>query len=169
MGRWIRMLAVGLPLAVLPGCRVDEDEGADAQVESASAQVEQAAAQTDSSDGSEEEDPGIAGNYGAQRVPVVLGRGGLPVETLELRTYPLRLVNRMEQPALVYADAGAGRVLLDTIGPLDSVRINVEVRAREVTLQATGLTGRPLIAATIAPAPDSVTRWEVRREGSDRL
>jgi hypothetical protein len=163
LGRRMKMLAMGMALAVHADCGVGQDDGVDARGDPA------AAAPADSSGVSGEENPGVGEGDGTRAPPLLLGRGGLPVEILEPQTYALRLVNRTEQPAVVYADAGVGRVVLDTIEPADSARVNVEVRAREVRLRAMDLTGQPLITDTIALVADSLTRWEVWREGPDRL
>jgi hypothetical protein len=158
-----KTLPAVLVLAIVAGCGVREEGAADLAEDSA------ATSTSDTSSLSEAGDLAVGEGDTAQRVPLVLGRGGVPIEELEAQTYPLRLVNRTAQPAVVYADAGAGRVVLDTIAPLDSTRVDIEVRAAELRLQATDLAGQSLITATVAPVADSLTRWEVPSARSDRL
>lgn len=78
-----------------------------------------------------------------------------------LRTYHLLLVNPGPIQTLVYADAGAERILLDTVPRADSVRVNVEVRAARLRLTATDRWGERLAAASIDLRPDSLHRWEL--------
>ncbi len=80
---------------------------------------------------------------------------------LPLRRYRLLLVNRAGVEAVVYASAGAGRVLLDTLAGRDSSRIDVEVRAERLRLEALDLGDETLADAEVRLDPDSLTRWEV--------
>lgn len=79
----------------------------------------------------------------------------------ELRTYRILLVNPRPIRAVVYADAGAERVLLDTVPRRDSSRVNVEVRATRFRLIAIDGWGERLGAEEVEPPPDSLFRWEV--------
>ena len=79
----------------------------------------------------------------------------------ELRTYRLLLVNRWPIGAVVHADAGAGRVLLDSVPRRDSIRVNVEVRAARLRLTAQDRFGERLGSSFLDLATDSLNRWEV--------
>lgn len=91
----------------------------------------------------------------------ILGPESLP----ELRTYPLLLVNRRSIDALVYADAGARSVLLDTLARLDSSRVDVRVQALRLRLLATDRWGERLASESVDLMADSVVRWEVPAGG----
>lgn len=82
-------------------------------------------------------------------------------EPPRLRTYRVRLVNPSDTAALVYASAGAEAVLLDTVPPRDSVRVDVEVRAERLQLEATDASGEPRGSGELELDPDVVVRWEV--------
>lgn len=79
----------------------------------------------------------------------------------EARTYRLLLINPRPIRAVVHADAGAARVLLDTVPRHDSVRVDVRVRAVRLLLTATDRFGEWLGAASLELVPDSLNRWEV--------
>lgn len=85
-----------------------------------------------------------------------------------VRTYELWLVNRSRTDALVYASAGAGRVTLDTVPGRDSVRVNVEVRARRLSLDAEDENGRALGSTELELAPASSNRWVIPDPGEAR-
>ncbi len=159
-------LAVGLALAVLAGCGDLEDdraESSDASTGTAHADSSEASARTGLAESPEADGRDQRGQRdAAEDSPLVLGRGGVPIVAVETRTYLLQLVNLTGEPAVVYADAGAGRVVLDTLDARDSARVNIEIRAREVRLEASDLTGRTLREARISPRADSLTRWEIR-------
>lgn len=84
-----------------------------------------------------------------------------PDRPAEARTYRLLLVNPRPIRVLVHADAGAARVLLDTVPRLDSLRVDVRVRAVRLRLTATDRFGERLGAASLELVPDSLNRWEV--------
>jgi hypothetical protein len=85
--------------------------------------------------------------------------------------YPFELVNPRVYAVIVYASAGAGEVLLDTVAAGDSVRIEVRVGSDPLKLRAVDLDGNELgseyldlpdMAITSSP-PDSSApiRWEL--------
>ena len=84
--------------------------------------------------------------------------GEEPAE-VELRTYSLRIVNHFPSDVLVYASAGAGRVVLDTVPERDSVRIDVQVRAERLLLEVTDRAGQSLLVHDLALLPDTLNRW----------
>lgn len=84
-----------------------------------------------------------------------------PDRATEPRTYRLILINPRPFRAVVHADAGAARVLLDTVPRHDSVRVDVRVRAVRLRLTATDRFGERLGAASLELVPDSLNRWEV--------
>ena len=99
---------------------------------------------------------------GAAAEPVAGLPDSLPaagtVET-ELRTYPLRIVNRFSTEIMVWASAGAQRVVLDTLAAHDSVRVDIQVRAQRVLMEVTDASGRPLLQHDLSLLADTVTRW----------
>lgn len=94
----------------------------------------------------------------------------LPPDTVEpaLRTYRLLLVNPLGIEALVYASAGAGRVLLDSVAARDSSRVDIRVRARRVRMEAADAAGRPLAAELLELRSDTLLRWRVGRTAGGR-
>lgn len=85
--------------------------------------------------------------------------------------YPFKLVNSRVYPVLVYASAGAGEVMLDTVGAADSVRIEVLLASEPLKLRAVDLEGNELGTEFIdlpdvedaSSPPDSgiPIRWEL--------
>ena len=85
--------------------------------------------------------------------------------------YPFKLVNPRVYTVIVYASAGAGEVLLDTLAAGDSVRIEVRVGSDPLKLRAVDLDGNELGSeyldlpdmATASSPPDSTApiRWEL--------
>ncbi len=85
--------------------------------------------------------------------------------------YPFKLVNPRVYTVIVYASAGAGEVLLDTVAAGDSVRIEVRVGSDPLKLRAVDLDGNELGSeyfdlpdmATTSSSPDSTApiRWEL--------
>jgi hypothetical protein len=53
----------------------------------------------------------------------------------------VRLLNTSREPAIIEAEAGAGRVVVDTVEAGDSVEVNLLTRADSVRLTAVGLSG----------------------------
>ena len=82
----------------------------------------------------------------------------------ELRAYPLRIVNHFSAQIVVWASAGAQRVVLDTVPARDSARIDVQVRAQRILLEVTDASGRPLLQHDLALLPDTLTRWVAEPE-----
>ena len=87
--------------------------------------------------------------------------------------YPFKLVNPRVYTVIVYASAGAGEVLLDTVPAGDSTQIDVRVGSDPLKLRAVDLEGNELGSEyldlpdleTSPPPPDSAVpiRWELRR------
>ncbi len=85
--------------------------------------------------------------------------------------YPFRLVNPRVYTVIVYASAGAGEVLLDTVASGDSVRIEVRVGSDPLKLRAVDLDGNELgseyldlpdmAAASSPPDSSAPIRWEL--------
>ncbi len=106
--------------------------------------------------------PEPSGGAAVPEIPILV-----PERPPELRTYRLLLVNPRPIRAVVYADAGADRVLLDTISRFDSSRVNVQVRAFRIRLMATDRFGERLGIVSLDLSPDSLNRWRVPA-GPDR-
>ena len=77
-------------------------------------------------------------------------------------TYPLIVRNPHGVPLVVFADGGAGEVLLDTIAGRDSSRVRLLIAADSVTLRAVGPGGEAGPAETISLDPGSEVGWEAR-------
>lgn len=85
--------------------------------------------------------------------------------------YPFRIVNPRVYTVIVYASAGAGEVVLDTVAAGDSARIEVQVGSGPLKLRAVDLDGNELGSefldlpdlATASSPPDSSApiRWEL--------
>ncbi len=54
------------------------------------------------------------------------------------------LHNESPEPAVVEAEAGAGRVVVDTVAPSDSVQVTIDTRADSVRFSAETLGGAAL-------------------------
>jgi len=71
-------------------------------------------------------------------------------------TMPIWLVNRSAGALIVRADAGAGTVVLDTVGAADSALVRIETMADSVTLSARSpggsSAGRLVVATDTMPA-----------------
>lgn len=89
-------------------------------------------------------------------------------EETVLRTYELWIVNRMRTDLFIYASAGAGRVTLDTVPGRDSVKVNVQVRARSLSLDAEDRAGRSIDSTRLELAPAASNRWEIAEPGGAR-
>jgi hypothetical protein len=79
-----------------------------------------------------------------------------------LDTFQLLLVNRHSVPLAIYADGGAGEVLLATVDPADSARVNMAIAADSVTLRAVGPDGRGGPEEMLRFRAADSTRWEAR-------
>jgi hypothetical protein len=84
--------------------------------------------------------------------------------------YPFRLVNPRVYTVIVYASAGAGEVLLDTVAAGDSTQMEVRVGSDPLKLRAVDLDGNELGSeyldlsdVAISSPPDSAgpIRWEL--------
>ncbi len=92
-----------------------------------------------------------------------IGIAPLPGEG-PLREYRLLLVNALDVDAHVFAAAGAGSVVLDTVPRLDSVRVNILVRADIVRLEARDDEGMLMRETDLALAPDTLNRWIIEAD-----
>jgi len=77
------------------------------------------------------------------------------------REYRILLVNPLDVDAYVFAAAGAGSVVLDTVPRRDSVRVNIRVRADLVRLEARDTEGTLLAEIDLALARDTLNRWAI--------
>ena len=84
------------------------------------------------------------------------------------REYRILLVNPLETDAHVFAAAGAGSVVLDTVPRRDSVRVNIRVRAGLVRLEARDAGGLVLAEIDLALARDTLNRWVIDGDASAR-
>jgi len=76
--------------------------------------------------------------------------------TTEQREVLLRMVNEGLEDVLVFADAGAGEVRVDSISAGDWTRVVLVTRSPAVTLRSTDLRGRILRIVEIPVGADSV-------------
>lgn len=76
--------------------------------------------------------------------------------SIEPRRIALRLVNPDDGTAIVFADGGAGEVLLDSVAARSEARVDVLTRAPVVTLRSVGPSGRELRATEVTVGPDTV-------------
>lgn len=79
----------------------------------------------------------------------------------EPRRLSLRLVNAGEELAIVFADGGAGEVLLDSVPPQSEARVDVLTRAPAVTLRSVGSSGAELRTTEVTLGPDTVVAVRV--------
>ncbi len=87
-------------------------------------------------------------------VPVLPGEG-------PPRDYRLLLVNTSDAEVRVFAQAAATRVVLDTVPPRDSTRVDIRVRAEEVSLEAEDPSGVLLVREVLVLSADTLNRWEI--------
>jgi hypothetical protein len=87
-------------------------------------------------------------------VSTVFGEG-------DLRIYHVLLVNTREVEAHVFAQAGAARVMLDTVPALDSVRLDIRLRAARVNLEAEDEIGQLLSSDLLELRVESANRWVI--------
>lgn len=79
------------------------------------------------------------------------------------RQIALRLRNDSEQTALVYADGGAGEVLLDSVPPKAESRIDVVTRAGTISLRSVSPDGTSLRSTEVTAGLDTVVEVIVGR------
>jgi hypothetical protein len=77
-------------------------------------------------------------------------------------TYPLLILNSHRVPLTVFADGGAGEVLLDTVVAGDSAWVKLLIGADSVTLRAVGLDGTTGPPERIGLEREPGARWEAR-------
>jgi len=95
---------------------------------------------------------GDTGGWGPLTVPV----------TADPDTYPLLIVNPHPVPLAVFADGGAGEVLLDTVPAGDSARVRLLIGADSVMLRAAGSDGVSGPPERIGLEREPTARWEAR-------
>ena len=71
------------------------------------------------------------------------------------RRIALLLRNQADRLAVVYADGGAGEVLLDSVPAGSDSRVDILSRASTITLRSLSAEGELLREAEVTPAPDT--------------
>ena len=147
-------VALGLTISVA-GCEQASDEPASDAAASSEPGLETLQAE---SLGVPTTEPGTSARVGADEGwrPLAVPEPGRP------DTYPLVVRNPHDVPLAVFADGGAGEVLLDTVAARDSSRIRLLIAADSVTLRAVGLEGVSGSEERIALDPESEVGWEAR-------
>jgi hypothetical protein len=72
------------------------------------------------------------------------------------RRISLLLRNHDARTAIVYADAGAGEVLLDSVAPGSEARVDILSRAGTIELRSVTPEGELLRATEVSPGPDTI-------------
>lgn len=72
------------------------------------------------------------------------------------RRIALLLRNHNTRLAVVYADGGAGEVLLDSVPPGSDVRVDILTRAATVALRSVSPDGELLRETQVSPGPDTI-------------
>ena len=72
------------------------------------------------------------------------------------RRIALLLRNQAARTAIVYADGGAGEVVLDSVPPGAETRVDVLSRAATITLRSVTPEGELLRATEVSPGPDTI-------------
>lgn len=164
----VRALVAVLAIAAWAGCGGQGTERPDAaESDEAEAVLERLAEDTapevgtgDPATGEEARRTGP--DPASHTAPEIPGATPLPGEQEEeLRRYRLLLVNGTEVDAVVFASAGADRVVLDTVLQGDSIRVDVEVRSRWLRLEASDDRGVELGGEEVEPGDEGVFRWRV--------
>ena len=78
-----------------------------------------------------------------------------PVNAVE-RRIALLLRNHDVRTAIVYADGGAGEVLLDSVPPGSDIRVDILSRAGTIALRSVSPEGDLLRATEVYPGPDTI-------------
>lgn len=78
-----------------------------------------------------------------------------PANAVE-RRMALLLRNHDARTAVVYADGGAGEVLLDSVPPGSDIRVDIVSRAAAIALRSVAPDGELLRATEVAPGPDTI-------------
>jgi len=97
---------------------------------------------------------GVACQVESARSDDDMGLSGAP-------TFRILVVNDAGVEARVWADAGAGRVLLDTVAAGDSGRVNLDMDAASVWLEALDRAGEVIHDGRVELHPDSLNRWTI--------
>lgn len=149
-------LAAGLAMLALSACGPGEEPVQDAAPEetadTAAAGVDSAGLATDSGAA----DPATEDSGGGGEPFFGFRLDAEPEAATESRRLALRLVNPGERLAVVYADGGAGEVLLDSVPAASESRIDVLTRAPRVGLRSVASDGAPLRSTEIEVGPDTV-------------
>ncbi|MFW6089842.1 MAG: hypothetical protein ACODAB_08820 [Gemmatimonadota bacterium] len=72
------------------------------------------------------------------------------------RRIPLLLRNQAARTAVVYADGGAGEVLLDSVPPGSDARVDILSRAATIALRSVAPDGELLRETEVSPGPDTI-------------
>lgn len=78
-----------------------------------------------------------------------------PANAVE-RRIALRLRNHAAHSAVVYADGGAGEVLLDSVPPGSDIRVDILSRAATIALRSVAPDGELLRETEVASGPDTI-------------
>lgn len=78
-----------------------------------------------------------------------------PANAVE-RRIALLLRNHDARTAVVYADGGAGEVLLDSVPPGSEIRVDIVSRAATIALRSVAPDGELLRATEVSPGPDTI-------------
>lgn len=148
-GRLVALLLVAGALAAAScgdtGDRPGEGDSAGLDADSVAARVDSATAGADGSGQWSADDP-FAG------FELEAGPEAGAVD----RRIALLLRNHSDRLAVVYADGGAGEVLLDSVPAGSDSRVDIVSRASMITLRSLSGEGDLLRVAEVTPAPDTV-------------
>lgn len=72
------------------------------------------------------------------------------------RRIALLLRNHDARTAVVYADGGAGEVLLDSVPPGSDIRVDILSRAATIALRSVAPDGEVLRETEVSPGPDTI-------------
>ncbi len=76
--------------------------------------------------------------------------------TADQRRIALLLRNHDARTVVVYADGGAGEVLLDSVPPGSDVRVDILTRAATIALRSVASDGALLRETDVSPGPDTI-------------
>lgn len=79
-----------------------------------------------------------------------------PAVTADRRRIALLLRNQDARTAIVYADGGAGEVLLDSVAPGADSRVDILSRAATIALRSVTPEGDLLRSTEVSPGPDTI-------------
>ena len=114
----------------------------------------------------------VTDSAAADSAPGAVDDGAPPIPSLPgegaPRQYRLRLVNLLDRDAFVFASAGAGRVVVDTVPGADSTIVDIRLRSDHVTLEARDPSGRVVKSEEVDLDRSVVNRWEIVRSATAR-